>query len=238
MSNDLKYKRVLLKLSGESLQGGSQFGYNQEAVNDIVDEVAKLHKYGTQIAIVIGGGNICRGKSLAGHGVNPATADYMGMMATIMNGLYLQDVLKYKGIDNRVMTAISVNEVAEPFIRLKALKHLDRGRVVILSAGTGNPFSTTDTAASLKAQELECDVIVKATKVDGIYDKDPNKHSDAKKYDHINYMDAISQNLEVMDMTAFTMCKDSRIPIIVCDILGEDNLLNIAKGHNIGTLVD
>jgi uridylate kinase len=234
----MKYKRVLLKLSGESLQGNSQFGYNQEAVNRIVNEVAKLHATGTQIAIVIGGGNICRGKSLSGHGVNPATADYMGMLATVMNGLYLQDVLKYHNIDNRVMTAIGVNEVAEPFIRLKALKHLDKKRVVILSAGTGNPFSTTDTAASLKAQELECDVIIKATKVDGIYDKDPNKYSDAIKYDHINYMQAISQNLEVMDMTAFTMCKDSNIPIIVCDILGEDNLKKIAEGHNIGTLVD
>jgi uridylate kinase len=234
----MKYKRVLLKLSGESLQGNSQFGYNQDAVDKIVDEVAKLHKTGVQIAIVIGGGNICRGKSLSGHGVNPATADYMGMMATIMNGLYLQDVLKYKGIENRVMTAIGVNEVAEPFIRLKALKHLDKGRVVILAAGTGNPFSTTDTAAALKAQELECDVIIKATKVDGIYDKDPNKHQDAVKYDHINYMTAISKNLEVMDMTAFTMCKDSSIPIIVCDILGKDNLLQIGQGEHIGTLVD
>lgn len=234
----MKYPRILLKLSGESLQGNAQFGYNQEAVNSIVEEVAKLHQSGVQIAIVIGGGNICRGKSLSGHGVNPATADYMGMMATIMNGLYLQDVLKSKGIENRVMTAIGFNAVAEPFIRLKALKHLEKGRVVILAAGTGNPFSTTDTAASLKAQELECDVIIKATKVDGIYDKDPNKHSDAVKYDHINYMTAISKNLEVMDMTAFTMCKDSKIPIVVCDILGQDNLVKIAQGQLVGTLVD
>lgn len=234
----MKYNRVLLKLSGEALKGDSEFGYNQEAVDEIVDEIVKLHKTGTEIAIVIGGGNICRGKSITGHGVSPATADYMGMMATIMNGLYLQDVLKYKGIDNRVMTAISVNELAEPFIRLKALKHLSRKRVVILSAGTGNPFSTTDTAASLKAQELECDVIIKATKVDGIYDKDPNKYKDAIKYDHITYQQAITQNLEVMDMTAFTMCKDSKIPIIVCDILGENNLAKIVLGEKIGTLVD
>lgn len=234
----MKYKRVLLKLSGESLQGDAQFGYNQEAVDKIVSEVAKLANIGTEVAIVIGGGNICRGKSLAGHGVNPATADYMGMMATIMNGLYLQDVLKDKGIDNRVMTAIGLNEVAEPFIRLKALKHLSKKRVVILSAGTGNPFSTTDTAAALKAQELECDIIIKATKVDGIYDKDPNKYEDAVKYEHINYLDAINRNLEVMDMTAFTMCKDSQIPIIVCDILGENNLVKIALGEKIGTLVD
>jgi uridylate kinase len=233
-----KYKRVLLKLSGESLQGAAQFGYNGEAVEEIVEEIAKLQKNGTEIAIVIGGGNIMRGKSIAGHGVNAATADYMGMLATVMNALYLQDVLKTRGIENRVMTAIATNEVAEPFIRLKALKHLSRGRVVILAAGTGNPFSTTDTAAALKARELDCEVIIKATKVDGIYNKDPNKHSDAVKYDHITYMDAITQNLEVMDMTAFTMCKDSNIPIIVCDILGKDNLKNIALGQKIGTMVD
>jgi len=158
-----KYKRVLLKLSGESLQGSGQFGYNGQAVEEIVDEIAKLHKSKVEIAIVIGGGNIMRGKSIAGHGVSPATADYMGMLATIMNAIYLQDVLKAKGIENRVMTAISTDKVAEPFIRLKALKHLQRGRIVILAAGTGNPFSTTDTAAALKAMELECEVIVKAT---------------------------------------------------------------------------
>ncbi len=233
-----KYNRILLKLSGESLQGNSSFGYNGEAVEEIVNEIAKLHKSGTEIAIVVGGGNIMRGKSISGHGVSPATADYMGMLATIMNALYLQDVLKTAGIENRVMTAIATNEVAEPFIRLKAMKHLSRGRIVILAAGTGNPFSTTDTAAALKARELECEVIIKATKVDGIYNKDPNKYSDAVKYDHINYMDAINQNLEVMDMTAFTMCKDSNIPIIVCDILGKDNLKKIAMGEHIGTLVN
>ena len=234
----MEYKRVLLKLSGESLQGNAQFGYNQVAVNAIVQEIVKLHRLGTQVAIVVGGGNICRGKSLSGHGVELATADYMGMMATIMNGLYLQDVLKHNGLDTRVMTAIGVNEVAEPFIRLKALKHLERKRIVILSAGTGNPFSTTDTAAALKAQELNCDVIIKATKVDGIYDKDPNKYADAVKYEHISFNQAIEEKLEVMDMTAFTMCKDFNIPIIVCDVLGTHNLRNIALGEKIGTLVD
>lgn len=232
-----KYQRVLLKLSGESLQGESNFGYNAEAVNKIVDEILKLHKLGVEIAIVVGGGNIVRGKSIAGHGVTPATADYMGMLATIMNALYLQDVLKDKGIENRVMTAIATNEVAEPFIRLKAVKHLKKGRVVILAAGTGNPFSTTDTASALKARELECEVIIKATKVDGIYDKDPNKYKNAVKYDNLTFSKAIEQKLEVMDMTAFTMCADSQIPIIVCDILGKDNLKNIALGKNIGTLV-
>lgn len=230
------YKRVLLKLSGESLVGSEKFGYNQETVNSIVDEIKKLHNQNVEIAIVVGGGNICRGKSLANHGVDPATADYMGMMATIMNALYLQDVLKFKGIDNRVMTAIGVNEVAEPFIRLKALKHLDKKRVVILAAGTGNPFSTTDTAAALKAKELNCDLIIKATKVDGIYNKDP-KIAGAIKYDELTYMDAITQKLEVMDMTAFTMCHDFKIPIIVCDVMGKDNLANIVKGQKIGTIV-
>jgi uridylate kinase len=233
----MKYKRILLKLSGESLMGDDKFGYSKETVNAIVDEIAGLHKLGAEIAIVVGGGNICRGKSLNGHGVDPATADYMGMMATIMNGLYLQDVLKSKGIENRVMTAIAVNEVAEPFIRLKAVKHLNKKRVVILSAGTGNPFSTTDTASSLKAKELNCDLIIKATKVDGIYNKDPNKYSDAVKYDTLTFKEAIDQNLEVMDMTAFTMCKDFNIPIVVCDVMGKNNLSSIALGEKVGTLV-
>lgn len=233
----MRYKRILLKLSGESLMGDDKFGYSKETVNAIVDEIAALHKIGAEIAIVVGGGNICRGKSLNGHGVDPATADYMGMMATIMNGLYLQDVLKSKGIENRVMTAIAVNEVAEPFIRLKAVKHLNKKRVVILSAGTGNPFSTTDTASSLKAKELNCDLIIKATKVDGIYNKDPNKYSDAVKYDTLTFKEAIDQNLEVMDMTAFTMCKDFNIPIVVCDVMGKNNLSSIALGEKVGTLV-
>ena len=232
----MKYKRILLKLSGEALTGDEKFGYNQLAVNKIVDEIKKLHNLGTEIAIVIGGGNICRGKSLANHGVDPATADYMGMMATIMNALYLQDVLKSKEMDARVMTAIGVNEVAEPFIRLKAFKHLSRNRIVILAAGTGNPFSTTDTAAALKAKELNCDLIIKATKVDGIYNKDP-KYENAVKYNKINFMQAIEQKLEVMDMTAFTMCQEFNIPIIVCNVMGENNLKEIAEGQNIGTIV-
>ena len=233
----MKYKRVLLKLSGESLVGDDKFGYNKETVNAIVEEIAGLYDLGVEIAIVVGGGNICRGKSLNGHGVDPATADYMGMLATVMNGLYLQDVLKLKGIDNRVMTAIAINEVAEPFIRLKAVKHLNKKRVVILSAGTGNPFSTTDTASSLKAKELNCDLIIKATKVDGIYNKDPVKYSDAIKYDTLTFKEAIEQNLEVMDMTAFTMCKDFNIPIVVCDVMGKGNLKSIVLGEKIGTFV-
>lgn len=178
-----------------------------------------------------------RGKDLNGHGIKPATADYMGMMATVMNGLYLRDALAVRGIENRVMTAIGVNAVAEPFISLKAHKHLERGRVVILAAGTGSPFATTDTAAALKARELECDLIIKATKVDGIYDCDPNKNKDAKKYKQITYDHALQKRLEVMDMTAFTMCRDGNVPIIVCSIMEEDNLVKIAMGEEIGTLV-
>lgn len=232
-----KYKRVLLKLSGESLMGNGEFGYKKDFVDKIVIEIKKMHELGVEVAIVIGGGNICRGKSLAGHGVELATADYMGMLATVMNGLYLQDVLRSHGIDNRVMTAIGINEVAEPFIRLKAMKHLSRGRVVILTAGTGNPFSTTDTAAALKARELNCEVIIKATKVDGIYDKDP-KIAGAIRHEKLSYMDCINNKLEVMDMTAFTMCNDFKIPIIVCDVLGVDNLKNIVLGQKIGTIVE
>ena len=238
MKESPKYNRILLKLSGEALMGKEKFGYNKEAVDDIVTEIVKLHEVGVEIAIVIGGGNICRGKTLSLHGIDQAPADYMGMMATVMNGLYLKEVLEHRNIDSRVMTALAVNEVAEPFIRLKAIKHLSRKRVVILSGGTGNPFSTTDTAAALKAQELKCDVIVKATKVDGIYNKDPNKYSDAEKYKELNYADAIQQNLEVMDMTAFTMCQNSGIPIIVCDVMGTNNLRNVALGHQVGTIVD
>lgn len=233
----IRFNRILLKLSGESLQGDSKFGYCPIAVNKIVSEIKSLHELGVEIAIVIGGGNLVRGKSIAGHGVQPATADYMGMLSTIMNALYLQDILKFHHIENRVMTAIATNEVAEPFIRLKALKHLKKNRIVILAAGTGNPFSTTDTAAALKAMELECDLIIKATKVDGIYDKDPVKYSDAIKYNNISFEEAISKNIEVMDMTAFTMCKESNTPIVVCDILGQNNLYNIAIGKKIGTIV-
>lgn len=233
----MKFKRVLLKLSGESLQGSASFGYENDTVSKIVAEVKKLIDAGVQVAIVVGGGNIMRGKDLNGHGIKPATADYMGMMATVMNGLYLRDALAVRGIENRVMTAIGVNAVAEPFISLKAHKHLERGRVVILAAGTGSPFATTDTAAALKARELECDLIIKATKVDGIYDCDPNKNKDAKKYKQITYDHALQKRLEVMDMTAFTMCRDGNVPIIVCSIMEEDNLVKIAMGEEIGTLV-
>lgn len=238
--NKLKYKRVLLKLSGEALQGTTSNGdnYNKVAVDQIVDEIEKLYHTGAQIAIVVGGGNICRGKTLSAHGVPRTPADYMGMLATTMNGMYLQAILESRDIPNRVMSAIRIEEVAEPFIYKRAIKHMNSERIIILTGGSGNPFSTTDTAAALRARELECDLIIKATKVDGIYDKDPAKFSDAKKYDTLTYSQAIEQNLEIMDMTAFTMCKESNIPIIVCDILGENNLKKIVEGDCVGTYVN
>lgn len=238
--NTLKYKRVLLKLSGEALQGSTNSGnnFNKEAADQIVVEIEKLYNTGAQIAIVIGGGNICRGKTLSEHGVERTLADYMGMVATTINGMYLHAALEEKDIPNRVMSAIKIEAVAEGFIYKRALKHMDANRVVILTGGSGNPFSTTDTAAALRARELNCDVIIKATKVDGIYDKDPVKYPDAKKYDKLTYRDAISEGLEVMDLTAFTMCQESNIPIIVCDILGKDNLKEIVNGANIGTYVN
>lgn len=236
----MKYKRILLKLSGESLMGESQSGYEEKAIRKILEEVKKAHVAGCEIAIVVGGGNICRGKMLASRGLDHTTGDYMGMLATVMNGLFLQDTFRSLGVDTRVMTALQVNQVAEPFIRLKALKHLQRKRVVILVGGTGNPFCTTDTAAALRARELSCDAIVKITKVDGIYDKDPNKYSDAIKLDELTFNDVISKNIEVMDMTAFTMCRESNIPIIVTDVFTPDNIISIVnggEGNQIGTIV-
>ncbi len=233
----MKYKRILVKLSGESLMGPGQFGYDEATITQIIEEIKKINKLGCEIAIVVGGGNICRGKMLAQKGLDLTTGDYMGMLATVMNGLYLQDKFRNLKIDTRVMTAVAINQVAEPFIRLKAIKHLERSRVVILAGGTGNPFCTTDTAAALRARELNCDVIVKITKVDAVYDKDPAKYPDAVKISKISFDDVIQKNLEIMDMTAFTMCKESNIPIIVSDAFTPDNLLKIVSGEEIGTLI-
>lgn len=233
----MKYKRILIKLSGESLMGDNSFGYNEQTITQIIKEIKKALDEGVEVAIVVGGGNICRGKMLAQNGLDLTTGDYMGMMATVMNGLYLQDKFKNLGVETRVMTALEVNRVAEPFIRLKALKHLSRGRVVILAGGTGNPFCTTDTAAALRARELECNAIVKVTKVDAIYDKDPMKFSDAKKIEKISFKDIIANRLEVMDQTAFTMSQESNIPIVVCDVFTPNNILGITQGKAIGTLI-
>lgn len=235
----MKFKRVLLKLSGESLQGSENFGFDKDAVKQIATEIKALHQSNVQVAIVVGGGNIMRGKNLKGHGIGATTADQMGMLATIMNGLYLRDALGVNGIENRVMSSIDINQFSEKSIRLRAIKHMEKGRVVVLVAGTGNPFSTTDTAAALKALELDCEVVIKATKVDGIYDSDPNKNKNAKKYDVISYSDALKKRLEVMDATAFTMCRDGQVPIVVCSITQPGSLVRVAKGeHGVGTLVN
>ena len=237
MQEKPKYERVLLKLSGKSLMGQEKFGYNKEAVDKIVKEIYKLHQTGVEIAIVVGGGNICRGKTLTQHGIDQAPGDYMGMLATVMNGLYLKEVLEHGGLNTRVMTALAVNEVAEPFIRLKAIKHLSRKRIVILAGGTGNPFSTTDTAAALKAQELKCNVIVKATKVDGIYDKDPSKYDDAIKYDRLSFDDVLDRKLGVMDLTAICLCRDHNVPLQVFDMNKPGALLSVVMGEDEGTRV-
>jgi uridylate kinase len=243
------FKRVLLKLSGEAL-GGSNPGLDAAEMTAIAREVKAAYDAGAQIAIVIGGGNFIRGaqlvKSLGGPAepgkpgsgtMHQATADYMGMLATIINGMALKEALKGQGLEVRVMSAIEIKAVAEPFIRGRALRHLDKGRVVILVAGTGNPFCTTDTCAALRAAELDCQVILKATKVDGIYTADPRKDPNAKRYEHITYREALTQNLNVMDMTAFAMCQEQEIPIIVFDYKTPGNIARVVQGHSVGTLV-
>jgi uridylate kinase len=233
----LKYKRVLLKLSGEALAGNDGSGINQDVLNNITDEVVALHKAGAQIAIVIGAGNIHRGVAGTAKGMDRTTSDHMGMLATVINSLALQDALERKGLFTRVMSAIEMSEIAEPYIRRKATKHLDKGRVIVFAAGTGNPYFTTDTAAALRANEIDADIIIKATKVDGVYDKDPVKHSDAVKYDQLTFMDVLRQELTVMDSTAISLCKDNNINILVVNMFQKGNLLKAIKGEKIGTVV-
>ena len=235
---DVKYRRIMLKLSGEQLGGGQGFGIEGEALERIAGEVARVHKLGVEVAIVIGGGNIFRGSSAAKWGMDRASADYMGMLATVINGLALQAILENKfDLQTRVMTAITMTELAEPYIRRRAIKHLEAGRIVIFAGGTGNPLFTTDTAASLRAREIGAEVIMKATKVDGIYDSDPKKNPQAKKYDHLTYLDVISKRLDVMDMTAITMCLEAQMPIMVFK-MGEPGCgEEVVRGKNTGTLV-
>lgn len=231
------YRRVLLKLSGEAIGGGST-PLDQKELSLIASQVKDAHDTGCQIAIVVGGGNFIRGAELARIGsIHQATADYMGMLATIINGMALKEALKSAGLDTRVMSAIEVKAVAEPFIRGRALRHLDKGRVVILVAGTGNPFCTTDTCAALRALELDCQVILKATKVDGVYSADPRKHPDATRYDRLTFMDAITRNLAVMDMTAFTMCQERNLPILIFDFRSPGSIRRVIMGERLGTLI-
>lgn len=234
----LKYKRILLKLSGEALAGTSDFGFSHEVLESFAKQIHELHEHGIQIAIVIGGGNIFRGKIGQDAGMDRSTGDTMGMLATIMNGLALQNYIEKVGnVSTRVLTAISMPQVAEPFIRRRAIRHLEKGRVVIFAGGTGNPYFTTDSGGALRAIEIEADILAKGTKVDGIYNKDPMKYPDAVKYEKISFKDAINEDLQVMDATALSLCKENDMPIIVFNALKEGNMLRLAKGENIGTFV-
>jgi uridylate kinase len=230
-----KYKRVLLKLSGEALLGNERNGdpFNPK----IIDEIKQLVDLGVEVAIVIGGGNIYRGMNEADSGIERAHGDYMGMLATVINAMAIQAMLEKIGVYTRLQSAINMEQVAEPYIRRKALRHLEKGRVVIFGAGTGNPYFTTDTAGSLRAIEMKADVILKGTRVDGVYDADPEKNPNAKKFETISFQDCISKNLKVMDMTAFTLCMENKLPIIVFDMNQPGNLLKIVQGELVGTLV-
>jgi len=237
MPDQPKFKRILLKISGESLTGEKEFGIDAFVLNKFAKEVKKVHEQGIQIAIVIGGGNIFRGLSEKASEMDRVQADYMGMLATTINSLALQDVLEKNGVHTRVMTAIEMREVAEPFIRRRAMRHLEKGRIVIFAGGTGNPYFTTDTAAVLRAIEIEADVIAKGTRVDGVYDHDPEKVKDAFKFDNISYMDVVKKGLKIMDTTAITLSMDNKLPIIVFNFNIEDNLKRLSMGESIGTKV-
>ena len=232
-----KFKRILLKLSGEALQGDRQYGIDPKVIDGIADELKEIKDLGIEIAIVIGGGNIFRGVQAEERGMERATADYMGKLATVINGMALQDALERKGVFTRVQTAIAMAQVAEPFIRRRAVRHLEKGRVVILVGGTGNPYFTTDTTAALRAVELDCEVILKATKVDGVYSDDPKKVKNAKRFDKIKYIDVLKKGLKVMDATAISLCMDNKLPIIVFDLLKHGNIRRVVTGQNIGTTV-
>ena len=233
-----KYDRILLKLSGEALMGKDAFGVNPETVTRIVREVKVAKDMGAEIAIVVGGGNIFRGVALGAAGMDRATADYMGMLATVMNALALQDAMKHEGIVSRVQSAINIDQIVEPYIRGKAIKYLEEKRIVIFAAGTGNPFFTTDPAAALRAMEINAQIMIKATKVDGIYSDDPVKNPSATKYTNVSFDEVIQKNLKVMDATAFTLCRDQKLPISVIDIFKENALKNVLLGIKEGTLVN
>ncbi len=231
------YKRILLKLSGEALSGDLGFGIDPAVMSSIAHEVKRVTDLGVEVAIVVGGGNFFRGLAASAQGMDRATADYVGMLATVMNSLLLQDSLEKQGVPTRVQSAITMHQVAETFIRRRAIRHLEKGRVVILAAGTGNPFFTTDTTAALRAAELGVEAILKATKVDGVYDSDPKKNPKAKKFDRISYLDVLNQGLAVMDSTATTLCMDNNIPIVVFNLTIPGNIEKVVTGQSIGTVV-
>lgn len=238
MSEDYKYQRVLLKLSGEALAGDQGYGIDPKVVDDLAEEIAEIVKDGVQLAIVVGGGNIFRGLAGSAEGMDRAQADYIGMLATVMNALALQDAFERHGIYSRVQSAINMQEVSEPYIRRRAIRHLEKGRVVILAAGTGNPYFTTDTTAALRACELDVDCLMKATKVDGVYDSDPAKDPDAKRFDHISYMEVLNRGLNVMDATATSLCMDNDVPMIVFDLTKPGNIQKALRGDEVGTTID
>lgn len=233
----LQYKRVLLKLSGESLMGDQAFGINPNMLQHYAYEIKELRELGVEIAIVIGGGNIFRGLQATDSGIERVQGDYMGMLATVINGMALQSALEGMGVFTRLISAIEMREIAEPYIRRRAIRHLEKKRVLIFSAGTGSPYFTTDSAAALRANEIQADVILKGTRVNGIYDRDPELHSEAKMYDQLSFDEVIKMDLQVMDMTAFTLCKENKLPIVVFNILEAGNLNRLAIGEKIGTVV-
>jgi len=232
-----KYRRILLKLSGEALAGQQNYGIDPEVITGIAAEVSEVINLGVEVALVIGGGNIFRGLAASSRGMDRASADYMGMLATVMNSLALQDALEKQGVMTRVQSAIEMQEIAEPYIRRRAVRHLEKGRAVIFAAGTGNPYFTTDTAASLRAMEIGAEVILKATKVDGVYNTDPAKDSSAVKYPELTYLDVLQQGLQVMDATATSLCMDNNLPIIVFDLTETGNIKKVVFGDAIGTLI-
>jgi uridylate kinase len=233
----VRYRRILLKLSGEALMGKQGYGIEPAVLSQLADEVIDVQSLGVDIALVVGGGNIFRGVAGASTGMDRAHADYMGMLATLINALAMQDALEGRGSKTRVMSAVEVQRVAEPYIRRRAIRHLEKGRLVIFAAGTGNPFFTTDTAASLRAMEIGAEIVMKATKVDGVYDKDPNKHKDARLFKQLSYLDVLNRNLEVMDSTAISLCRDNSLPILVFNMTKPGNIRRVVLGERLGTLV-
>ena len=238
MSKEYKYDRVLLKLSGEALAGDLGYGIDPKVVDDLAEEIAEIVRDGVQLAVVVGGGNIFRGLAGSAEGMDRAQADYIGMLATGMNALALQDSFERHGVFSRVQSAINMQEVSEPYIRRRAIRHLEKGRVVILAAGTGNPYFTTDTTAALRACELDVDCLMKATKVDGVYDSDPKTNPDAKRFDRISYMEVLNRGLNVMDATATSLCMDNNVPMIVFDLTRRGNIQRALMGEDVGTTVE
>lgn len=238
MSNDYRYKRVLLKLSGEALMGDAGYGIDPKVVEDLAAQMKQIVDDGIEVAVTVGGGNIFRGMAGSAEGMDRSQADYIGMLATCMNALALQDGFERAGIPTRVMSAIEMRQVAETYIRRRAIHHLEKGRVVIFAAGTGNPYFTTDTTAALRALEIGAECLMKATKVDGIYDCDPVKNPDAKRYDRISYIDVLAKGLHVMDSTATSLCMDNKMPILVFDLTVNGNISRVLKGENVGTTVE